>query len=75
MAPAFDRRSMESYAPVITGVTSELLAQLDVLPNLSEVDVWTVMMHKAACGGITSFGDRVRYENYTGRQQFGRRYP
>ena len=39
MAPAFDRRSMEGYAPIITGVTSELLARWDVLPNLSEVDV------------------------------------
>ena len=45
MAPAFDRRSMEGYAPIITGVTSELLARLDVLPNLSEVDVGAAMMH------------------------------
>ena len=45
MAPAFDRRSMESYAPVITGVTSELLARWGVLPNLSEVDVGAAMMH------------------------------
>jgi len=45
MAPAFDRRSMEGYAPVITGVTSELLARWDVLPNLSEVDVGAAMMH------------------------------
>jgi len=45
MAPAFDRLSMESYAPIITGVTSELLARLDVLPNLSEVDVGAAMMH------------------------------
>jgi len=33
MAPAFDRRSMETYAPIITEVTRELLAQCDVLPN------------------------------------------
>jgi cytochrome P450 len=45
MAPAFDRRSMEGYAPVITGVTSELLARWDVLSNLSEVDVGAAMMH------------------------------
>ena len=45
MAPAFDHRSMEGYAPVITGVTSELLARWDVLPNLSEVDVGAAMMH------------------------------
>ena len=45
MAPAFDRRSMEAYAPIITGVTSELLARWDVLPNLSEVDVGAAMMH------------------------------
>ena len=45
MAPAFDRRSMEGYAPIITGVTTELLARLDVLPNLSEVDVGAAMMH------------------------------
>jgi cytochrome P450 len=45
MAPAFDRLSMESYAPIITGVTTELLARLDVLPNLSEVDVGAAMMH------------------------------
>jgi cytochrome P450 len=45
MAPAFDRRSMESYAPIITGVTNELLAGWDILPNSSEVDVGAVMMH------------------------------
>ena len=45
MAPAFDRLSMESYAPIITGVTSELLARWDVLSNLSEVDVGAAMMH------------------------------
>ena len=45
MAPAFDRRSMETYAPIITEVTRELLAQCDVLPNSSEVDVAAAMMH------------------------------
>jgi cytochrome P450 len=45
MAPAFDRRSMEGYASIITGVTSELLAQWDALPNSSEVDVGAAMMH------------------------------
>jgi cytochrome P450 len=45
MAPAFDRRSMEDYAPIITGVTGKLLAQWDVLPNSSEVDVSAAMMH------------------------------
>jgi cytochrome P450 len=43
MAPAFDRRSMETYAPIITGVTSELLAGWDILPNSSEVDVGAAM--------------------------------
>jgi cytochrome P450 len=45
MAPAFDRRSMETYAPIITGVASELLAGWDILPNSSEVDVGAAMMH------------------------------
>ena len=45
MAPAFDRRSMETYSPIITGVTSELLAGWDLLPNSSEVDVGAAMMH------------------------------
>jgi cytochrome P450 len=45
MAPAFDRRSIESYAPIITGVTSDLLRQWDALPNASEVDVAAAMMH------------------------------
>jgi cytochrome P450 len=45
MAPAFDRRSMETYTPIIAGVTSELLAGWDILPNSSEVDVGAAMMH------------------------------
>src|SRR6516162_9009818 len=45
MAPAFDRRSMETYTPIIAGVTSELLAGWDILPNSSEVDAGAAMMH------------------------------
>jgi cytochrome P450 len=45
MAPAFDRRSIESYAPVITAVTRDLLARWDALPEASEVDVAAAMMH------------------------------
>jgi cytochrome P450 len=45
MAPAFDRRSIESYAPVITAVTRGLLARWDALPDASEVDVGAAMMH------------------------------
>jgi cytochrome P450 len=45
MAPAFDRHSLETYVPIITGVTSELLAGWDILPNSSEVDVGAAMMH------------------------------
>ena len=45
MAPAFDPRSMAGYAPVITGVTRDLLARWDALLNSSEVDVGAAMMH------------------------------
>ncbi len=45
MAPAFDRRSIESYAPVISAVTHDLLAKWDALPDSSEVDVGAAMMH------------------------------
>jgi cytochrome P450 len=44
MAPAFDRRSIESYAPVITAVAGDLLAQWDAVPEASEVDVGAAMM-------------------------------
>jgi cytochrome P450 len=44
MAPAFDRRSIEGYAPVITAVTQDLLAEWNDLPNSSEVDVGAAMM-------------------------------
>src|SRR5690349_16031357 len=45
MAPAFDRRSIATYVPIITAVTSELLVGWDILPNWSEVDVRAAMMH------------------------------
>src|SRR5215471_11517831 len=45
MAPAFDHRSIAGYAPVITGVTTDLLARWDALLNSSEVDVGAAMMH------------------------------
>jgi len=45
MAPAFDPRSMAGYAPVITGVTRDLLARWDALLNSSEADVGAAMMH------------------------------
>jgi cytochrome P450 len=45
MAPAFDRRSIEGYAPIITGVTHDLLAKWDALPDRSELDVGAAMMH------------------------------
>jgi cytochrome P450 len=45
MAPAFDPRSVAGYAPIITGVTEELLAEWDALPKPREVDVATTMMH------------------------------
>jgi cytochrome P450 len=44
MAPAFDRRSIEGYAPVITVVTGDLLAQWDALPDANEIDVGAAMM-------------------------------
>jgi cytochrome P450 len=45
IAPAFDRRSIATYVPIITAVTSELLVGWDILPNWSEVDVRAAMMH------------------------------
>jgi cytochrome P450 len=45
MAPAFDPRSVAGYAPVMTEVTEEMLAQWDTLPERSEVDVAVAMMH------------------------------
>jgi transcription termination factor NusB len=45
MAPAFDPRSVAGYAPVMTEVTEEMLAQWDALPEYSVVDVAVAMMH------------------------------
>ena len=44
MAPAFDRRSIEGYAPVIPAVTRDLLAEWDALPDRRDVDVGAAMM-------------------------------
>src|SRR4029077_14832691 len=44
MAPAFDRRSIIGYAPIITAVTRDLLAEWDALPDQSEIDVGAAMM-------------------------------
>jgi len=45
MAPSFDPRSMSAYAPIITGVTADLLSRWNALPESSEVDVGAAMMH------------------------------
>jgi cytochrome P450 len=45
MAPAFDPRTVAGYAPVMTEVTEELLAQWDTLPDGSVVDAAVAMMH------------------------------
>jgi len=45
MAPAFDPRSVVGYAPIMTGVTEELLSEWDALPEPREVDVAAAMMH------------------------------
>jgi cytochrome P450 len=45
MAPSFDPRTVVSYAPVMTGVTEELLAEWDALSEPREVDVAAAMMH------------------------------
>jgi cytochrome P450 len=45
MAPAFDPRTVVGYAPIMTGVTEELLAKWDALPEPREVDVAAAMMH------------------------------
>jgi cytochrome P450 len=45
MAPAFDRRCIESYAPIITAVAGDLLNRWDALPAGSEVDLGAAMMH------------------------------
>jgi cytochrome P450 len=45
MAPSFDPRSVAGYAPVMTAVTEELLAQWDALAEPRETDVAAAMMH------------------------------
>src|ERR1700689_1775332 len=45
MAPSFDPRSVIGYAPIMTGVTEELLAKWDALPEPRELDVAAAMMH------------------------------
>ena len=44
MAPAFDPRSIATYAPIMTDVTESLLAKWDALPAPREVDVAAAMM-------------------------------
>jgi cytochrome P450 len=45
MAPAFDPRSVAGYAPIMTGVTEELLAKWHAMAEPHEVDVAAAMMH------------------------------
>src|ERR1700731_491082 len=45
MAPAFDHRSIVGYAPIMVGVTDNLIAQWDALPNSSEIELAAAMMH------------------------------
>jgi cytochrome P450 len=45
MAPAFDHRSIMSYAPTMTAIAEELLVKWDAMPEGSEVDVAAAMMH------------------------------
>lgn len=45
MAPAFDHRSIVGYAPIMVGVTENLIAQWDALPNSSEIELAAAMMH------------------------------
>ena len=45
MAPSFDPRSVNGYAPIMTDVTNELLAKWDALPEPRELDVAAAMMH------------------------------
>jgi cytochrome P450 len=44
MAPAFDPRSIATYAPIMTDVTESMLAKWDALPAPREVDVAAAMM-------------------------------
>ena len=45
MAPSFDPRSVAGYAPTMTAVTEELLAEWDALPEPCQTDVAAAMMH------------------------------
>ena len=45
MAPAFDHRSIMSYAPTMAAIAEELLAKWDGMPEGSEIDVAAAMMH------------------------------
>jgi cytochrome P450 len=44
MAPAFDRRSIIAYSPVMTEVALALLARWEALPDGAEIDVGPAMM-------------------------------
>jgi cytochrome P450 len=44
MAPAFDPRSVAGYAPIMTGVTEDLLGKWDSLAEPRELDVAAAMM-------------------------------
>ena len=44
MAPSFDPRSVIGYAPIMTGVTAELLTKWDAMPEPRELDVAAAMM-------------------------------
>jgi cytochrome P450 len=44
MSPSFDIRSIAAYTPVMTTAAEELLAQWDIVPDGTAVDVQTAMM-------------------------------
>src|ERR1700730_9209372 len=44
MSPAFDHRSIASYAPIMTGAAEELLAEWSKVPAGTGIDVSTAMM-------------------------------
>ena len=45
MAPAFDHRSILSYAPIMSEVAEALAGDWDKLSDAAEIDVATAMMH------------------------------
>jgi cytochrome P450 len=45
MAPAFEPRTVATYAPLMVHEIRTLLVRWDGLPNLAEIDVATEMMH------------------------------